>query len=67
MLLPCRIADALGPQGVLDAVLNTDHVIWFAPHPERPNVTLARLTHGEAFMILAPFKDVKLEIENASA
>ena len=64
MLLPCRIRDAYFETGAGQVVLNTDHVIWFCPHPEEEGVTMVRLTHGEAMIILAPFEDVRQEIEH---
>lgn len=67
MFLRCRIADKEFPNATGDFVLNTDHVIWMAPHPEQRDMTLVRLTHGEALCILAPFEDVVQEIEHVEA
>jgi hypothetical protein len=65
-MLKCRVIDPAMPGGSGDILLNLDHVLWICEHPERRDMTLAKLVgDGNSFLILAPLEDVRCEMEES--
>jgi hypothetical protein len=51
------------PGGAAEMLLNLDHVMWIAPHPEDKRKSVAKLTgEGNALILLAPVGEIRHEV-----